>query len=72
MHYQCPICDEKVSRDFAHFLEHGNQHVIDSIRKAHPDWEREDGVCQKCVEYYQKVLRGEPTQGNENCGKKLK
>lgn len=71
-HYQCPICGEKISRDLALFLDHGNQHVIDSIRKAHPEWDRGDGVCAQCVDYYQKVLRGEPVQSNSACAKKQK
>jgi len=70
--YQCPICGEKVTRDLARFLEHGNQHVIDSIRKAHPDWDQNDGVCAKCVDYYQKVLRGEPVAEDASCGKRTK
>ncbi len=70
--YQCPICGEKVPRDLALFLQHGNQHVIDSIRKANPHWDKEDGVCSRCVDYYQKVLRGEPVSQGAACGKKLK
>lgn len=69
-HYECPICKEKVSRDLAQFLNHSEKHIIDSIRKAHPEWEQGDGVCQKCVDYFKKVLRGEPVRGDEGCGKK--
>lgn len=67
--YHCPICGEKIQRDLALFLQHGNQHVIDSIRKAHPRWDKGDGVCAKCVDYYQKVLRGEPVAPDAACGK---
>lgn len=57
--YQCPICGEKMQRDLIRFLDHGNQHVIDSIKKQHPNWVESDGVCKKCAEMLQKTMSGE-------------
>ena len=66
--YQCPICNEKLPRDAALFLDHGNQHVIDSIKKAHPKWVSTDGVCRGCYDYFIKQMRGESVK-NTSCGK---
>ncbi len=51
--YMCPVCTLEIPRDLALFLDHTNQHIIDAIKKQHPQWVTSDGICRKCVEYYQ-------------------
>jgi len=46
-------------RDLALFLDHTNQHVIEEIKKTHPEWVEADGACQPCVEYYRKAMSGD-------------
>jgi len=54
--YTCPLCNETMERDLILFLGHGEQHVIDEIRKSHPEWASKDGACQECVDYYRKAM----------------
>ena len=63
--YRCPMCDRTMERNLILFLDHTNQHVIDQIKKEHPEWVESDGVCKPCAEYYKKQLSG---QIEENIG----
>lgn len=45
-------------RDLILFLDHTNQHIIDRIKLAHPEWVTEDGACKPCVAYYEKEITG--------------
>lgn len=56
--YTCPICHEVIERDMMILLEHTNHHIIEDIKKKHPDWVDKDGVCPKCVEYYKEAKKG--------------
>ena len=55
-------------RDLGLFLDHAQQHVIDQIKKSHPEWVAPDGACRPCVEYYEKAMHGE--LGKSNIGPK--
>lgn len=57
--YQCPLCKIQMERDLVKFLDHTNQHIIDSIQKKHPEWQTQDGICKPCVDYYRGQLSGE-------------
>ena len=58
MEYQCSACGAKVSGDMLIYRDHMNEHIIDLIKTDHPDWVENDGICKKCVEYYQSELKG--------------
>lgn len=62
--YRCPVCQETMSRDLARFLSHADQHILDEVKKRHPDWVEADGLCQKCVDYYKGQMQG----GTFKCG----
>ena len=62
--YECPLCGRQMERDLVLFLEHTNSHVIDKIKKSHPDWVAEDGACKPCVEYYKRQISGDAGRGN--------
>ena len=64
--YQCPLCGRKMERNLALFLDHTEAHVIEQIKKEHPEWVASDGVCKPCSEYYKKQISGET--GEENIG----
>jgi len=55
--YQCPICNQEIPRDLVLFLDHTNEHIVDEIKRQHPDWVATDGVCQKCVEYFRSQFK---------------
>lgn len=58
-HYNCPICGSKTPRDLAVYLDHANTHIIDEIKKKHPQWVADDGTCTPCMNYYKQQLSGE-------------
>ncbi len=62
--YRCPLCHRTMERNLVLFLRHTDQHVIDQIKKEHPEWVAEDGVCKPCSEYYQGQLNGESPEVN--------
>ena len=64
--YRCPLCGRTMERNLVLFLNHTDQHVIDQVKKEHPEWVSKDGVCKPCAEYYRRQLSGE--SGEENIG----
>jgi len=62
--YQCPLCSRTMERNLALFLDHTEAHVIDQIKKEHPEWVTADGICQPCTEYFKKQLSGELKDAN--------
>ena len=59
MSYRCSLCNENVEGDLIVFKEHTEEHIIDEIKKKHPEWVRKDGACQKCIDYFKAQLKGE-------------
>ena len=58
MQYVCRVCQEKIDGDLLLYVNHTEQHIIDEIKAKHPGWVERDGLCQKCVDYYKKQLKG--------------
>ncbi len=58
MEYQCNVCGARVGADMIVYLDHTEKHVIDLVKHDHPEWIEQNGICQKCLEYYQGELRG--------------
>jgi len=54
--YTCPLCNEKVERDAAVFMEHANKHISEAIAAKNPQWKSEDGLCAPCLEYYKEEM----------------
>lgn len=52
----CPTCKEKMVRDLSIIIPHTEEHIVEIIKRRHPDWAKEDGVCKRCYEYYKKQL----------------
>ncbi len=62
--FTCPLCGKKTPRDLVVFLDHTNQHVVDAIKKEHPEWVAPDGTCRTCFQYYEQALAGESFESN--------
>ena len=58
MEYKCSICSEEVGGDLLVFIDHTEKHIMDEIKLNHPDWVENDGVCQKCIDYYKGQMKG--------------
>ena len=60
MSYKCDFCGDVVEDDLKAFVDHTETHIVDLIKQKHPDWAEEDGMCQKCLDYYKAQMKGEP------------
>ncbi len=58
MSYKCSVCGKTVSADLSKFVQHTERHIVDLIKKQHPDWVEDNGVCRKCMDYYRKQMKG--------------
>ncbi len=59
MAYTCSVCNEKVEGDLIVFTEHTQDHIVELIKEKFPDWVEENGICQKCLNYFQSQLKGD-------------
>ena len=57
--YTCPTCNEKMERDLSLFMDHTDKHIVDEVKRLHPNWVTDDGFCPDCLEYYKKARLGE-------------
>ncbi|MFH1868958.1 MAG: hypothetical protein ABH843_08315 [Candidatus Omnitrophota bacterium] len=56
MEFVCPTCEIKIPRDLSVIIPHTEGHIVELIRKRHPEWAEKDGICKKCYVYYKKQL----------------
>ena len=57
MKYRCRICNREID-DFVS-INHikTEEYLIKLILKDHPEWKHDDKACQKCIEYYRKLVK---------------
>ena len=56
MDFICPICRKPIPKELVVIISHGESHIVDEIKKKHPEWIESNGVCKKCYDYYKKEL----------------
>ena len=56
MDFVCPTCKQRMPRELQIVISHTDQHIVEIIKKQHPDWVEQDGICRKCYDYYKKQL----------------
>ena len=59
--YTCPTCGETMERDLSLFMDHTDKHIVEEVKKLHPNWITEEGFCPKCADYFKKAMSGEAT-----------
>ena len=37
---------------------HTEDHIVDLVKHDHPDWVESNGMCQKCLQYYEDEIKG--------------
>ena len=57
MKYYCSVCHKEIDGDAVVYINHIETHIIDQIKAEHPEWIEEDGLCQKCVDYYRQQMK---------------
>ena len=55
----CPTCGQRMQRELTIIIPHTEEHIMDVIKKKHPNWVEADGICKKCYEYYKSQLHPE-------------
>jgi hypothetical protein len=58
MGYTCGVCGNRVEGGVIALSGHTEGHIVDLIKKKHPDWQEEEGICQRCLDYYRRQMRG--------------
>lgn len=48
----CPLCNDAVDKLFYRFHFDSEREIIERLKKKHPDWTENDGLCGRCVDYY--------------------
>ena len=56
MKFTCPTCNREMPAELMVIIPHTEEHVVNEIKKKHPDWAQSDGICKKCYEYYKGQL----------------
>ena len=57
--FVCSVCGNKMSRDLSVVVPHTKIHIVEVIKKKHPELVEEKGICRKCYEYFKKQLHPE-------------
>ena len=58
MGYTCSLCKQSVAGDLMVYKMHTEGHIVDLVKHDHPDWVESDGMCQKCLKYYEDEIKG--------------
>lgn len=59
MAHICSVCGEKIEGGITALIDHTEAHIISHIKKSHPEWIEDNGVCTKCLDYLRKQLKGD-------------
>ncbi|MFH1594626.1 MAG: hypothetical protein ABID09_08025 [Candidatus Omnitrophota bacterium] len=52
----CPTCNMQMARDLFVVVPHTEKDIVAAIKKEHPKWATDDGLCMRCYEYYKKEM----------------
>lgn len=55
MQKKCPICNRLVEENIVNLCRDAEDWILQSIKRAHPDWIERDGTCSRCLNYYKKL-----------------
>ena len=58
MDYICSLCKQSVSGDLMVYKLHTDNHIVDLVKDDHPEWIESNGLCRKCLEYYENEIKG--------------
>ena len=56
MKFTCPTCNREMPVELMVIIPHTEEHIVNEIKKKHPNWAEKDGICKKCYEYYKNQL----------------
>ena len=53
-----------MQRDLLLFVRHTDAHIVEELKKSHPEWITNEGFCPKCLAHYKGAMRGEKVVAN--------
>lgn len=53
-----------MERDLLLFIGHTDAHILQELKKRHPEWITHEGYCQKCLDHFRAAMRGEAVVAN--------
>ena len=53
-----------MERDLLLLRKHTDVHIVEELKKSHPEWITDKGFCPQCVEHYKAAMRGEASHVN--------
>lgn len=54
--FRCPTCGKIIPQELLAIIAHTEEDIVEVIKKDHPSWVEENGVCKKCYAYYKQQL----------------
>jgi serine protease AprX len=48
----CPLCNDSVDELLYRYHIANERMVIDKIKTGNPEWTEQDGICSRCIDYY--------------------
>ncbi|PIQ88551.1 MAG: hypothetical protein COV72_07955 [Candidatus Omnitrophica bacterium CG11_big_fil_rev_8_21_14_0_20_42_13] len=55
--YLCQICGRHIDSKAALMHVKAEEYLIRLIKNNHPDWDVNSNACNKCVDYYRKLVK---------------
>ncbi len=52
----CPLCSDTVDKLYYRYHIDSERKVLDRIKTNNPGWSQNDGICSRCVDYYQTAV----------------
>ena len=56
--FLCPTCGKSLPRDLLVVVPHTEGHVVEAIRRKHPKWVEDNGICSRCYKFYKSQMKG--------------
>ena len=54
--YRCGICGREVDEAVALTHVKTEEYLLELIRRDHPQWSKDKEACQKCMDYYRRLV----------------
>ena len=51
----CPLCKRELDRETIDVSSLRHASIMKMIKKEHPEWAQENGLCPLCLDYYEKI-----------------
>ncbi len=52
----CPLCNDAVDKLFYRFHSESEQTILEKIKLYKPGWADEDGICSRCLDYFNTTI----------------